>query len=81
MDDCIAADSFCFTNIFNYFLNAGVSPFDINLPEEKTFEYPPLQDHTDYLGKPEIIAAIGGQKNYVNCSLDIENRYIQSGDR
>ena len=80
MDVCAAAYSFCFTNVFNHFLNAGVSFYDINLPIEKTFEYP-SQDYMDYLGKPEIIAAIGGQKNYVNCSLDIENRYIQSGDR
>lgn len=80
MEDCAAADSFCFTNVFGYYLNAGLSPFDINLPEEKTFEYPP-QDYMDYLGKPEIIAAIGGQKNYVNCLHDIENRYTKSGDQ
>jgi len=56
-----------------------LNPYDIRTPVETTHTYPP-QDYMTYLDKVEVIAAIGAQKDYVNCSSTVFDRFTSSGD-
>jgi hypothetical protein len=78
--DCINAVKTCFfSKFYSHFINTGLNAYDIRTSIETAFTYPP-RDYEIYLTKPEIMAAIGAQKNYVNCSEDSFDRFVFQGD-
>ncbi|POG81619.1 prepro-carboxypeptidase Z [Rhizophagus irregularis DAOM 181602=DAOM 197198] len=78
--DCINAIETClFSKYYSHFINSGLNPFDIRTSIATINTYPP-KDYEIYLTKPEIMAAIGAQKNYANCSKDSFDRFVYQGD-
>ncbi|RIA89249.1 prepro-carboxypeptidase Z [Glomus cerebriforme] len=77
LTDCVLIEDHCIVDTSKYlsfFKNSGLNPFDIRTTADLPHEY------TFYLAKPEIMAAIGAQKNYTDCSDDIFQRFYYQGD-
>lgn len=73
------ATGFCEYKYRTAFIDiTGKTPFDIRA--SKTSHTIPPEDYMLYLAKPEIMADIGAQKNYENCSIPLMFKFIYSGD-
>ncbi|PKY13221.1 alpha/beta-hydrolase [Rhizophagus irregularis] len=78
--DCISAENFCILASDLYFIKTGLNPYDIRTSITTKNTYPP-SDYMLYLAKPEVMKAIGAQKNYVNCSMDTFDLFYTNGDK
>jgi hypothetical protein len=61
-------------NISSHFVNSGLSVYDI-----RTTADVPL-DYKIYFAKPEVMSAIGAQKSFTNCSMNVNTNFILQGD-
>lgn len=80
MKDCISAENFCILASDLYFIKTGLNPYDIRTSITTKNTYPP-SDYMLYLANPEVMKAIGAQKNYVNCSMDTFDLFYTNGDK
>ncbi|GBC13319.1 uncharacterized protein OCT59_010572 [Rhizophagus irregularis] len=78
--DCISAENFCILASDLYFIKTGLNPYDIRTSITTKNTYPP-SDYMLYLANPEVMKAIGAQKNYVNCSMDTFDLFYTNGDK
>ncbi|KAG9086550.1 hypothetical protein FRC07_013057 [Ceratobasidium sp. 392] len=83
---CGPAGTFCFEEVFGSTASANLNPFDARLScnREEADEdcYPEVSWISSYLNKPWVKAQLGipPKNNFTSCDLDIQNKFVESGD-
>ncbi|CAB4416016.1 unnamed protein product [Rhizophagus irregularis] len=71
--DCIAAEGTCM-NISSHYIDSGLSVYDVRTTADLPLDY------QVYFAKPEVMSAIGAQKSFTNCSLNVYAGFYLQGD-